>query len=210
MFELLQPIDEAIQTSIQSGWHFSSILDWIMRVFSVIDNHGEIWIAIAVLFLFFKRTRKVGICMGCALLVEVLLCDGILKHIFARPRPYNVLTQFEPLLPRLNSYSFPSGHTMSSFAGSVSLFVAESVYLCEATVAGFFRRHRFGISAIVLAVIISFSRVFLFMHWPSDILAATIIGCIQGALCALAFVAIEKKIAKKRAASLSVENKDAV
>lgn len=210
MFELLQPIDEAIQTAIQSNWHVSSILDWIMRVFSVIDNHGEVWIAIALLFIIFKKTRKIGICMGCALIIEVILCDGVLKHIFARPRPYNVLTQFEPLLPKLSSYSFPSGHTMSSFAGAFSLFVAESVYYPVAELEGFFKRHKFGLSAILLAVIISFSRVYLFMHWPSDILAAAIIGIIQGALCGFAFVAIDKKISKKRAASISEKDKDAV
>lgn len=189
----IQQFDEAVQTAIQSGWHVTFI-DWIMRFFSVICNHGEVWIVIAILLACFKKTRKVGFCMAFVLFIEFILCNGILKNIFARERPYNVLTQFEPYMKRLTSYSFPSGHSMVSFSGAVCLFMAEAHYLVKDKAAGFIKRHQMGIPAIILAVIIAFSRIYLFMHWPTDIIGAMLFGVVQAVLCTYLFFFLDKKI----------------
>lgn len=199
----IQQIDEAIHYTIQSGWHVTAI-DWIMKFFSVICNHGEVWIVLAILFLCFKKTRKVGLCMAFVLLIEFILCNAILKNLFARPRPYNVLTEFEPYLPRLSSYSFPSGHSMVSFSAAVCMYIAEGYYLVKDKTVSFFKRHRLGISAIILAVIIAFSRIYLFMHWTTDILGAMLFGVAQSIGCTYLFFFLDKKI------TASLKSKDAV
>lgn len=205
MFDFFQPLDESIQTAIQSGWH-NTFIDLIMKFFSIINDHGELWIGISGLLLIFKKTRKCGICMAICLAIEVVLCNKILKPIFDRPRPYNVLIQFEPLLPRLKSFSFPSGHTMSSFSAATALFISEAIYLSSEDKKNFFIRHRKGLIAFLIAAIIGFSRIYLFMHWPSDIVIGALLGIIQAVICAFVFIYFEKKIT----ASLSKKESNTV
>lgn len=100
-----------------------------------------------------------------ALVLDMILCNGILKHVFARVRPCDVNTTIQLLVPRPSDYSFPSGHTAASFAAVAALFFAGQKKLWK--------------PALVLAVLIAFSRLYLYVHYPTDILG----GIVAGVLC---------------------------
>ena len=106
--------------------------------------------------------------MMAALCIELVVCNGILKNLFARIRPCDVNTQIQLLIARPDDFSFPSGHTAASFAAAVILFLQLP--------------KKYGIPALILAVLISFSRLYLGVHYPTDVLA----GAVSGTLIALA------------------------
>ena len=101
-----------------------------------------------------------------ALILDMILCNGILKHVFARVRPCDVNTTIQLLVPRPSDYSFPSGHTAASFAAVAALFFAGQKKLWK--------------PALVLAVLIAFSRLYLYVHYPTDILGGIIVGVLCG------------------------------
>ena len=153
------------------------ILDWIqsirtpfgdvvMPLISSLGNAGMIWILLAVVLLLIPRTRRSGAIVLAALCLEVLLCNVLLKHIFARIRPCDVNTAVQLLIPRPHDFSFPSGHTAASFAAASALYFAGEKKL-------------FG-SAVILAVLIAFSRLYLYVHYPTDILGGIAVGILTG------------------------------
>ena len=139
-----------------------SFLTPIMKIASFICDHGEVWILCALILLSIKKTRKCGIALAIALLMSFIINNLILKNVIQRPRPYEVVTGLIPLIDKLSDYSFPSGHTGASFAAAYVIIKS--------------RLPRFGIAAIILAVIIAFSRLYLGVHYPSDVAAGMIIG----------------------------------
>ena len=136
-------------------------LDKVIPIITKLGDEGLLWIALAVIFLFFKKTRKIGITMGLSLFIGYLVGNLFLKNVIARVRPYNLKTEAVLLIPKLKSFSFPSGHTLSSFEGATSIFL---------------RYMKWGIPALVLAVLIAFSRMYLYVHYPTDVLAGAILG----------------------------------
>jgi len=156
-------------------------LDIIMTFFTHLGDEGIIWIVVAVVLLFFKKYRKFGIMMVIALVLSLIINDGILKPLFARPRPFMLEAwagkfNYPNLIKRPTDYSFPSGHTSSSFAAAVVLL--------------FTRKKRFSIPALILAFLIAFSRVYLHVHYATDIFA----GILVGTLFALSAVFIVNKL----------------
>lgn len=138
--------------------------DWlnpIMIFVTNISNHGEVWIAIAAILIYFKKTRKCGITMVLSLIMMLVLGNLVLKNLFGRIRPCWVDKTVSMLIERPTSYSFPSGHTFSSFAGAFTIFY----YYKKA-----------GILSLLLAGMIAFSRMYLFVHYPTDILGGFILG----------------------------------
>lgn len=101
-----------------------------------------------------------------ALVLDMILCNGVLKHVFARVRPCEVNTTIQLLVPRPSDYSFPSGHTAASFAAVAALFFAGQKKLWK--------------PALVLAVLIAFSRLYLYVHYPTDILGGIVVGVLCG------------------------------
>lgn len=153
------------------------ILDWIQGLHTPIGdrvmcfvtslgNAGLIWIVLAVILLLIPRTRRTGLVVMAALILDVILCNGILKHLFARVRPCDVNTAVQLLVKRPMDYSFPSGHTAASFAAVAALFFAGEKKLWK--------------GALVLAVLIAFSRLYLYVHYPTDILGGVLIGIVCG------------------------------
>ncbi len=136
-------------------------LDAVMPIITMFGDGGIFWIAIAVILLFFKKTRKTGITMGLSLLLGFLVGNIFLKNVVARIRPYDLNTDFSLLIDKLHDFSFPSGHTLASFEASVSIFL---------------HNKKFGIPALVLAFLIAFSRLYLYVHYPTDVLASIILG----------------------------------
>lgn len=151
-----------------------SILDWIQEhlrcafldrffpIVTVFGDKGLFWIAVALALICIKKTRKTGVMMGAALLIGVILGNGIIKNVVARTRPYDFPgVEIDLLVSRLSDFSFPSGHTLASFE-------CATVLMC--------RDKRLGIPALVLAVMIALSRLYLYVHFPSDVLAGAILG----------------------------------
>ncbi len=142
--------------------------DCIMLKLTSLSNRGLIWFFVALVFSFFPDTRELGKAIVFALILHIILCHFLLKNLIARPRPEfaNQLSINKSKNPK-KDYSFPSGHTCSSFI-AVSLF-----YLFGIT--GFY-------FVLFFALSVSFSRIYLGEHYPSDVLAGAIIGIVLGFL----------------------------
>ena len=145
--------------------------DPIMIFFSTIGNNGMVWIGIAFVFLMIKRHRETGFAMAIALLLSLIVCNLVLKNIVQRPRPFWIDEQIVLKIEAPGDFSFPSGHTFSSFAAAVAIF------LCN---------RKFGCPALVLAASIAFSRLYLFVHYPTDVLASVVLGSCAGFLAVVA------------------------
>ena len=138
-------------------------LDKIMLFFTKMGNIGLPWLAIAVILLCFKKTRPCGIAILISLLFKELIGNLMLKNLIARDRPCWIDTTVPLLIKAPSSYSFPSGHTFDGFAASVSVFLYNK---------------KSGIAAIIVAAIIAFSRMYLFVHFPTDVLASVVLGTL--------------------------------
>lgn len=153
--------------------------DAVMPLITKLGNVGMIWILLALLLLIVPRTRKYGIVVAAALIADVILCDGILKHLFRRVRPCDINTAVSLLIPRPKDFSFPSGHTASSVAVSTVLFLVrgagESGQDMTARVMG-----KLWIPAWILTAVIAFSRMYLYVHYPTDILGGFLTGLAAG------------------------------
>ncbi len=157
------PILDWIQANLQSPF-----MDFIMPIITLFGEAGIFWIAWAVLLLFFQKTRKTGWSMGVALILGVIICNMLLKPMVMRPRPYDFqLSEFGKVIPLLidaqHDYSFPSGHTIACFEASVVLLIKDK---------------RMGIPAFILGLLVSFSRLYLYVHYPSDVLASVVLGTV--------------------------------
>ena len=156
-----------------------SILDWIqtlhthyldkiMVFITRLGDAGIIWILLSIVLLLIPKTRKSGAVMVVALVVDVLLCNIVLKNLVARTRPYDVNTVVHLLVAKLHDYSFPSGHTAASFASVTALYLAGEKKLWK--------------FALVLACLIAISRLYLYVHYPTDVLGGILFGVITGYL----------------------------
>ncbi len=143
------------------------VLDAIMPWITLLGDGGIFWIAIAVILLFIPKYRKAGLSMGIALLMGLVLCNLTLKPLVARIRPYDfVLAHYgrhiSLLVSTPHDFSFPSGHTIASFEAAIALLLHDK---------------KLGIPATVLACLIAFSRLYLYLHYVTDVLFSVILGC---------------------------------
>ncbi len=143
------------------------VLDALAVFFNYAGEHGEIWIAFTLILLLFRRTRKAGLAMVIALISYLIAGDFILKPLFARPRPCDVNTAVTILVNRPHGHSFPSGHTASAFAAAFALWL---------------QNRKLGVPALVLAAFIAFTRLYLYVHFPTDVLGGVVLGLALGAL----------------------------
>lgn len=148
-----------IQANLRCG-----ALDVLMPALSWTCNHGEIWIVLAAVLLAVKRYRRQGLAVGCALVTDLVLCNLILKPLVGRVRPF-VIHPVELLVPPPTDASFPSGHTAASFA---------AVFALKASGSPLWK------PALAVAVAMAFSRLYLYVHWPSDVLFGALVGAAAG------------------------------
>ncbi len=163
--DFIQNVDFSILFWIQEHIR-CAFLDVVMPFITSLCDNGEIWIVFGIVLLFFKKYRKFGIFVLVAMLLGSLVGNEIIKPLVARPRPCHQLSFLPELLIDMpHSYSFPSGHTTSSVIAATVLMRANK---------------KFGLFSIPLAFLIAFSRMYLFVHFPTDILGGTVLGILIG------------------------------
>lgn len=160
------------------------LLDSFMSNITKLGNAGIIWILLTVILLAIPKTRKTGIVLAAALIADLILCNVILKPLVARIRPFDVNTAIQLIVKRPHDYSFPSGHTAASVTAVVALYLAGEKRLWK--------------PALILACLITFSRLYLYVHYPTDILGGIIAGIAAGyigyKLTFLLFRLLNKKV----------------
>lgn len=155
------------------------ILDKAMPIITMLGDGGIFWIALALILLFRKKQRKNGLAMLLAMLFGLIVCNVLLKPAVARIRPYDLQESMGDVIHLLietpHDFSFPSGHTVSSFGAAVALVLGN---------------RKLGIPALLVAILIAFSRLYLYVHFPTDVIASVILGTIFGIISHLIYHSI--------------------
>lgn len=177
--------DWAILQFFEKLWN--PVCDVIMVVSTYLGEGGICWIVLGLALLISKKTRKIGflVLMGLIFASVINVC---LKEIIQRPRPFNftgwpAVLNYPGLVAKPTSWSFPSGHTASSFGAALPVLMR-----CK---------KKYGIPAIIVAILISISRIYLHVHYPTDVIVGCIVGLIGGFLAVLAYEKILPKLAEK-------------
>ena len=171
-----------------------AFLDWLYQFRNPVMNaisiffdyagaHGEIWIAFTLLILLFRRTRKSGFDIAVALVLYMAAGHFFLKPLFARPRPCDLNTSITMLVARPHGHSFPSGHTASAFAAAFALWL---------------QNRKLGVPALVLAAFIAFTRLYLYVHFPTDVLGGLVLGLVLGFFASWLVDSLANKSKKKQ------------
>lgn len=182
---------------------WNPVMDTIMTVYTHLGEGGIVWIVLGVVLLIPKKTRKAGIAVLASVLVMKLFNNLVLKDPIARPRPFNLLTDWEGIkeLPELaarwaegyvwpalvgypSSWSFPSGHTAAAFAAATGLTLAV-------------KKAKVGIPVFLAAAIMGFTRIYLHVHYCTDVIGGALAGVIYGIVGYFIAVGIYKLLVKK-------------
>ena len=180
-FDSFLPLDLSVFEFVQGIRN--PILTVLMKVITTLGDEGIIFIAIALILLATKKYRKIGFAMLAALAVMLVCNNFVLKSIFARERPFNLFATFPEkysewggelakyiypdMVKAPHSYSFPSGHTSSAFAAGVAI-------LCY--------NRKAGIPATIFAFIMGFTRIYVGVHYTTDVIAAAVVGVFYALL----------------------------
>ena len=151
---------------------WNPVLDCLMPAITALGDAGIFWICLAIILMLIPNHRNTGFRMIAALLMGLVVCNLIMKPLFARPRPYDYqLEHFGTVVPLLidvqHDFSFPSGHTIASFEAATVLAL---------------RSKKWGIPALILAGLIAFSRLYLYVHYPTDVLCSVLLGVVIGTI----------------------------
>lgn len=186
----------------------NDFLDIVMKLITHTGDKGILMIAIIAALLIIPKTRSIGIMTAMSLAIEAILNNVILKNLVARTRPYEAIEGLVNIIEKQKDFSFPSGHTGSTFAVSgvilvIALFgmpiiakernlIREKSSLAMRIIAVVF---------IIYSVLLGFSRLYVGVHYPTDVLAGLALGLITSAIAYLVYQLILKKIANKKTRS---------
>ena len=175
-FSVFTNFDCAVFQLVEKLWN--PVLDAIMVFITHLGDDGIFWIALGLILCVFKKTRKLGVLVILGLGIASCINNLVLKQIFERPRPFNFDGWpgefiYPNLVERPHSFSFPSGHTSSSLGAATPLLIKAN--------------KKFGIPIFILALLVGFSRVYIHVHYPTDVIVGTIVGIIGGILAVVAF-----------------------
>ena len=181
--DILNPVEfpllKSFHDTLQCGF-----LDAVMPVVSSLCKAGICWILLAAVLLIFRKTRKTAFSVALALILGLVVCNFTLKPIFARIRPYEFDTTVVLLIKKEIDFSFPSGHTMASFCASTAVFMDN---------------RKWGAFAFAVALLIAFSRIYLMMHFFTDVIVSAILGVLLGVLAFFIVRLVWNKLPKKNA-----------
>ncbi len=161
--QFIQLVDESILNFIQDNLR-CGFLDFLMPILTSLANGGAIYIAIAFVMLLIRKTRRNGLMLAMSLIIGLVVCNLILKPLVARPRPFSD-SEIALLIGKPDDYSFPSGHTTAAF---------------EAATVFMLTNKKAGIVFLIFAFVMAFSRLYLYVHFPSDVICGMIIGTLSG------------------------------
>ena len=167
MLEQLLHIDGQILLWIQEYLRFPALTS-VMKDITNLGNAGILWILITIVLLLDKKTRNVGYMSALALIGSLIVDNILLKNLVARPRPFAEIEALIPLIAKPTDFSFPSGHTTASFA--VALVMVRML------------PKKIGVPAVAVAALVAFSRLYLGVHYPTDVLAGLLVAAIGSSL----------------------------
>ena len=138
---------------------------FFLAITRIAGSYGQLWLIVAVLLLIFKKTRRAGAAVLISYLAVFVFGQLLLKHVISRPRPCQIDQAFNLLVSRPSSSSFPSTHSAWAFGGATAIFM---------------RHRKAGAAAYIVAALIAFSRLYLFLHFPTDVLFGIALGIALG------------------------------
>ncbi len=180
---MITNIDHMILLWIENHLRYNFMTP-VWKLITLFSEGGFFWIGLCVLFLIFKKTRKIGIVMAIAIIVNALLVNVCIKNVVARVRPYDAFDDIIRLIEIQKDYSFPSGHTSVAFSSVMAMQLAVEK-----------KQKRYVIVAWILACCIGFSRLYLGVHYPSDVLGGALIGTMSALI---AYWIVKKWIIKDK------------
>ena len=172
-----------IQDNLRADW-----LDPIIKAITYLGNGGIFWILVCILLMLIKKTRATGAVCSCSLAVTFLINNLILKNVIARVRPYEAIESLTRIIGAQSDFSFPSGHSGASFAVAVVIFMEMP--------------KKYGIPAVILAFLIALSRLYVGVHYPSDVIAGIATGTVYAVICVMVY----RKFFKDRCSAVSEQN----
>lgn len=184
------------------------VLDSIMTFITHLgDTPGIIWFVIGICLLIPRKTRKLGVFLFAGLAFAGLINNVVLKDLIQRERPFLLWEKYSDVWlragytyewpdliekPKPTSWSFPSGHTSSSIGAAFALFLG----CCK---KGERKYLGIGIPSLIIAFLIGFSRIYVHVHFPTDVIAGAVVGLVTGFI---AFLLIDKLFMKKAVPAL--------
>ena len=174
--------DSSILLWIQDNLR-SDFLTPVMKVVTHLGDKGIFWILLTLALLIVRKTRKLGVRCGFSMVFGLIITNLILKNWVARVRPYEVIQGLECIVKKADDWSFPSGHATNSLA-------CAWVLLRRAP-------KKWGVTALVLAILISLSRLYVGIHYPTDVIGGAAIGIGCACLSLWLVPKLEKKFRKQ-------------
>ncbi len=165
MLEALQAVDGGILLWIQT--FLRGVLDPVVAFYTQLGDAGFMWIVLTVVLLLWKKTRRAGVASAIALVCSLICTNLILKHLFTRPRPWLEVAGLVPIVNETDPNSFPSGHTSAAFAAVCAWWPNLPWKWAKITAVG-------------LAALMALSRLYVGVHYPSDVLAGVLVGLFCG------------------------------
>ena len=160
----------------------TTLLDsFFLGLTKIAGSYGQLWVIVAALLLIFNKTRKAGVSVLIAYLAVFLIGQLALKNLFSRPRPCQIDEAFALLVARPSSSSFPSTHSAWAFGAATAIFM---------------QHRKMGVAAYVVAALIGFSRLYMFLHFPTDVLFGMVLGIALGVLAHRVTMVLWKKISR--------------
>ncbi len=170
----------------------TELMTTIMKAITRLGDGGSLWIVLAIILLVLNKTRKVGAASAVALIITFLTVNLGIKNMVARTRPYEVIDGLINLVEKQSDFSFPSGHSAHAFAVGVVILIMMP--------------KKIGVPIFVISILMAFSRLYVGVHYPTDVIA----GAILGTIIAFLSVFIVNKICeawKKRNKDIEEEEK---
>ena len=178
--DAIMSFDSSILLWIQQSVR-ADFLTPVVKVITHLGDKGAFWILVTLALLIYPRrkTRRLGVFCGVSMVVGLLVTNLIIKNWVARIRPYELIQGLECIVAKADDFSFPSGHTTNSLACAWVLFRKAP--------------RKWGVPALVLAILIALSRLYVGIHYPTDILGGAVIGIGSACLSLWLVPKIEKR-----------------
>ncbi len=161
--ELLLTFDDIVIHFVNDSIR-NEILNKIMEFVSMLGNGGILWIGFSFAFILMGgEKRRIGLLMLASLAVEASVCNIIIKPAVGRIRPFDA-HDMEIIINKPLDYSFPSGHTAASYAAAYSLYMSDK---------------KKGGKMLYVAALMGFSRIYLLVHYPTDVIAGALLGILS-------------------------------